>query len=890
MALNATSMGYLAGLFGGTISAPSGGGGGLGASAIDKTPTAPWIGKAKTEPSALVRSALAGQRFIDLRAPVIDAKGAAEDYRRLFALHQGLTMLDAVASRADGKTISTQEAARLEKTFQSGLKEINTFLSSDAFESIRIARTAAGSSAKTAVGPAKAAYAYVTPPIQDGLLSEPVEAFAGDVRFSLTVSRLAGDVTVDFDLSEMSGTERTLGQVTAYLNQKLTDAGVETRFNIEVIPGEPRTMKIGDRTLTLPSDSNSYALAVKAISTEGLSFAAADRSDAVFVAQAGGKDGALALAKFQSDTGLVGSGAPPVLSGQGDMPVQDRARLAAMSAGLDEVNALRTGADGSIYVLGQADGAVDGQAIKGARDAVLQKYDSAGRLVFTRTLGAAGEATASDLAVGADGRIAVVGSVTGALDMGKTGADAAKADSFVTVFDAQGGELWTERRGARAEDEATSVAFGADGSVYVSGRARSGMPGAGSMGGWDGYLQTFSSDGLFLGVDQFGSGADDAAARIAVEGSTLVVAGTENGRAVLRRYDLTNPQAPVLATTRDLGNLQGEIASVALDGGRVIVTGTTGNAALGDGMAGNAHAGGRDAFVMRLDAGLNTDAADRITFLGGAGDDSAVSAGLQGGKVWITGQAGVVGDGAAQTATGRLIRLDADTGAVEWERNFQGKDGRVRPMAIGVVAGGASVLDRLGLPQGAIDFKSSQKLVDATSVRAGDQFMLDLGSGRLRTITIDASDTYETLARKISTASQNRLEAKILPADGVQSLRITLRPGRAPVEIVAGTLGRDALEAMGLSQTLVHPTSGLADERAVYALRMAGDLSLGTKAGIKSARDSIQAARLQLMSAYRKLTELDNPQAAAMSKVVYSEYQSKQIANYQAALLKLGGG
>jgi FlaA1/EpsC-like NDP-sugar epimerase len=31
-------------------------------------------------------------------------------------------------------------------------------------------------------------------------------------------------------------------------------------------------------------------------------------------------------------------------------------------------------------------------------------------------------------------------------------------------------------------------------------------------------------------------------------------------------------------------------------------------------------------------------------------------------------------------------------------------------------------------------------------------------------------------------------------------------------------------------------------------------------------------------------------QAAAMANVVYSEYQSKQIANYQAALLKLGGG
>jgi hypothetical protein len=886
MALNATSMGYLAGLFGGTISVPAS----AGTATVDRTPTAPWSSTVKSEPSALVRAALGGQRFVDLRAPVLDAKGAAEDYRRLFALHQGLTMLDALAARADTKTVTSLEAARLEKTFQSGLKEINNFLGSDPFETIRIARTASAATAKTTVGPAKPAYSYVTPAIHEGQLSETVDAFSGDVRFSLNISRLTGDTPVDFDLSEMGGTQRTMSQVTAYLNSKLAAAGVETRFNLKVIPGEPKTLNVGGRSMTLPSESDSYALAVKAISSETLSFSAADRSDAVFVAQVSGKAGQLDLAKFQSDTGQVGGGAPAVPAGTGDMPVQDRARLAAMSAGLEEVRAIRTGSDGSVYVLGEATATVDGQTLKGVRDVVLQKYDPAGQVAFTRTLGAAGEATASDLAVSADGRIAVVGSVTGALDAGKSGADATKSDSFVTVFDAQGGELWTERRGARAEDEATSVAFGADGSIYVGGRTRSAMFGAAPSGGWDGYLQSYSSAGMFLGTQQFGTAGDDAAERIVVEGAQLVIAGTENGRAVLRSYDLTDPGNPQLTTTRDLGNLQGEITGLALDAGRVMVTGSTRNGALGDGMTGNTHAGGQDAFVMRLDAGLAADAADRVTYFGSAGDDTAVSAAVLDGKVWLTGQMSVVGQGATQTAAGRLMRVDADTGQVEWERSFQGQDGRIRPMAVAVASGGASVLDRLGLPSGTIDFTPSQTLVDSTSVRAGDQFMLDLGSGRLRTITIEAADTYDSLARKIAGASQNRLEAKVATTDGVQGLKVTLKANRAPVEIIAGTLGRDALEAFGLGQTLVTPTDGLADDRSVYALRMAADLTLTSKAGIKSAKDSIQSARLQLMSAYRKLTEIDNPQAAALANPTYSEYQSKQIANYQAALIKLGGG
>ncbi|MBN8552484.1 MAG: transcriptional regulator [Caulobacterales bacterium] len=883
-------MGYLATLFGGTARVPANVGAGARGLVVDKTPTAPWSSTTKTEPNALVRSALGGQRFIDLRAPVIDAKGAAEDYRRLFALHQGLSMLDALAARADNKAVTALETTRLERAFQSGIKEINTFLGSDPFESIRIARTASGASAKTTVGPAKAAYTYVTPALHKGQLSGAVEALSGDVRFSLTVSRLTGDTRIDFDLSEMGGTERTMGQVTAYLNGKLAAAGVETRFSVDVIPGEPKTLKVGNRTLTLPSDSDSYALAVKAISTESLNFSAADRSDAVFVAQVSGKAGRLDLAKFQSDTGQVGAGAPAVPADQGEMSVQDRARLVAMSAGLEEVGAVRTGADGSVYVLGEATATVDGQTLKGARDVVLQKYDPAGQVVFTRTLGAAGEATAGDLAVAADGRIAVVGSVTGALDTGRAGANAAKSDSFITVFDSQGSELWTGRRGARAEDEATSVAFGADGSIYVGGRTRSGMFGNASSGGWDGYLQTYSSAGLFLGAQQFGTAGDDAAERIAVDGSRLIVAGTDSGRTVLRSYDLTDPTAPVPTTTRDLGTLQGEITSLAIDAGRVILAGSTRNSALGEGVASNVHSGGQDAFVMRLDASLAADGADRIAYLGGTGDDTAVSAAILDGKVWLTGQMSVVGEGASQTAKGRLMRVDADSGQIEWERSFQGRDGRIRPMAVAVAAGGASVLDRLGLPSGAIDFKPSQTLVDATSVRAGDQFMLDLGSGRLRTVTIEATDTYESLARKIASASQNRLEAKILATDGVQGLRVTLKPNRAPVEIVAGSLGRDALEALGLAQTLVTPTNGLADERAVFALRMASDLSLSSKAGIKAARDSVQAARLQLMSVYRKLTALDNPQAAALANPTYSEYQSKQMANYQAALRKLGGG
>jgi hypothetical protein len=79
--------------------------------------------------------------------------------------------------------------------------------------------------------------------------------------------------------------------------------------------------------------------------------------------------------------------------------------------------------------------------------------------------------------------------------------------------------MWTQRRGARAADEATSVSFGAGGTVYVGGRAKSAMTGGTAVSGWDGYVQGFSATQLYpgathtvktTGVSQFGTTGEDS--------------------------------------------------------------------------------------------------------------------------------------------------------------------------------------------------------------------------------------------------------------------------------------------------------------------------------------------------------------------------------------------
>ncbi|EHN77051.1 hypothetical protein SMCF_3425, partial [Streptomyces coelicoflavus ZG0656] len=121
-----------------------------------------------------------------------------------------------------------------------------------------------------------------------------------------------GTVSVSMDLSEMGDTTRTLDNVVAYMNGKLEAAGVASRMGREMIKVEPKTIKSGDKTITLPAGPDQWALKVWGSSGETVSYQAVDTSDAVYVTQnVGGTTGSSQLLKFQTD------GAPPRTPQQG---------------------------------------------------------------------------------------------------------------------------------------------------------------------------------------------------------------------------------------------------------------------------------------------------------------------------------------------------------------------------------------------------------------------------------------------------------------------------------------------------------------------------------------------------------------------------------------------
>ena len=934
------STSYLLGLYGvssDTIASLNSVAGSVTRATAKKTdPTPPWATSSRApQSSALVQRAMTGRKLIDENAAQLDVPGASQDYRKLFALYQGLNALYGLAERMDAKNVTALEKSQITRRFDSGLTEVGAYVEGLDLDKLDIARGATSSILKAGVGMKRTTAEYVGAAIHEGASTDPVAAFQGNVTFAMQVQKsttmsngtvllVGGPIDIAVDLADMGATPRTLANVVDFVNSKLAAANVSTRLATERTPGAVRTTTVGGKTITLTPSPDRFALKVKGSTGEALTFSAPDTADAVYVTQQANFGAAARnqLLKFQSDVAATGAPtAATVRIGETNW-VDGRVFQAEMGPTVQAARATATGPDGSVYVLADVDGEVAGQAIKGKGDVALLKYDPSGRLIYARTLGAAETASGYALSVAADGNVAVAGSVTGALDRGDDGLDAKKADSFVTVFNADGDELWTQRRGSREEDEALAVSFGADGSVYIAGRARAAVVGGEAIGGYDSYLQGFgpptatNPNGIPLFGTQFGTTGEDRAQAMTMDGNSLLVAGVEDGHAVVRRYDLQVSGPPVLASSRDLGLLQGGgISGISVQGGRVIVTGTTGNSALDAGTITNAHAGGSDAFIAALETNLGASANDRLTYFGGAGNDNGVAAAFSGGAVWIAGTAPstkpdtspsvISPTGTIRNTEGFLARIDPLTGAVQYERRFNAEGNTAAPTSIAVASGGASVLDRLGLPQGTIDYSDSNKIVAGTSARAGDTFFVQ-GSAGKKKVTIEASDTLATLAKKIERASGFTATVTVArdivtpPKEGaaesttiygvLERLQIKPRDARQRIEISAGTAGMDALAGLGIADTIVRATPSATDATAerLYGLGLPKSLKIDSKEAVKASLDVLGAALTTVRTAYRNLVAANQPKTATVTGEAPA-YLTNQIANYQAALDRLGG-
>ncbi|HWU50659.1 MAG TPA: transcriptional regulator [Asticcacaulis sp.] len=948
----------------------------------DSGPTAPWnASDSAAQDSKLLNEVMQGQAFVKTSRVTSDVLNADPDYTKLFALYQGLDALQQIATAASAKNVSTNQLAAYQRRFAQGLSEVQGYISDTDYNHVQLTSGVLTDDLQNTVGTARTNSTYVAQNISTASLNSPVAAFQGDVQFTITAQKTGTKtpITVNINLADMGSTTRSMPNVVSYINDQLKAAGLSTRFAVNSTTSDPVTTTLNGVTKTLSEGQTSYGFEIKGVSYEQLNFSAASTADSVYVTQTTGDptktptsttsstsstastsssatdsttpdtDVTSQLLKFQTADNATGSALAAAKSQVGDTYwVAGESVQTALPDTVADINkgttqstntvqdaiATAAGPAGSLYVLANVSGTTDGQDIKGTQDVALMKYDSAGNLVYTRTLGASDTASGYALAVSNDGKVAITGTVTGALNIDNPsttlnkyglpentgiaastapldGSDASTPDTFVTVFNADGTEDWTQRLTASATDQPTSVTFGSDGSVYVGGKTEGAMPGAGtsSAGGYDAYVVGFSATGQKTFVQQTGTANSDSTAQIAVDGSTLYVASLQNNQVVLNSYDISSG-TPTPTGSRNLGGIGGgNISGISVYNGQVYLGGSTSNANLigSSATVTKAASGGYDAFALSVSANLSDTSADTVAYYGGTGSEQNAQVAFSDGKAWIAGQTNgdIAGTTKIGTQDGYLAQLDIATGQVLSQTRNSGTDGKVTTTSIAVASGGSSVLDRLGLPQGDVLQTDSNLITANSSVRAGDQFyMVDPSTGVKKTITIDAGETMDTLAKKIQRASNYALNVTVTKVLGKQENQLTIKPanGSSQMEFLTGPAGQDALSGLGLAAGLVSnaatatmnaSSTNYTKSQKLMGLNFDSSLNLNSSANIANAIDALKTTIGNVHKIYTYLRygdpQASNSKTSGKTSGTVPAYLTNQIANYQAALARLTG-
>lgn len=311
---------------------------------------------------------------------------------------------------------------------------------------------------------------------------------------------------------------------------------------------------------------------------------------------------------------------------------------------------------GNVYVAGWTGGALSGQTSWGGTDALLCKYDSSGRELWTRQFGTIGTDCARGVAVDGRGDAFVVGWTTGVLPgQSYYGAD----DVFIRKYDASGNELWTRQFGTRASDSGNCVGVDRSGNAFVAGSTHGTFPGNDASGSDDAFIRKYDESGNELWTSQFGTGSADFVYGVAVDKAGAVVAVGDTGGALTGQtssggfdaFVQKSNSAGDVVWTHQFGTSANDGGhGISIDGyGNVFVAGSSRGS-----FPGQTSSGGDDAFVRKVDASGN--------------------------KMW-TCQFGTVGNDsvcAVKDAGSDILMAGYVSGALPGQATFNGRDAFVR--------------------------------------------------------------------------------------------------------------------------------------------------------------------------------------------------------------------
>ena len=838
----------------------------------------PWLNT--SPPAQQVRDAqiLGITNFMDLsKVPTLsgttaDAK-TEQDNQKLFALYTAVNNLTYLASMSQRDGMTAGQLAGFNTRFQTGLQQIESFVSTASFNNLTLQAAAPSASVTgTALVPSpNFDYAGGTI-VADANIADALPGVSASNSFTVSVTKGGATTDVPIDLSQVQG-PLSIDNIVNYINQQLMAGGFSSRFQ--------RVMTEG--TIDDPTNA-SYGIQITPSAGESLSLSSAAASPALYIAGTSG------LTAASADTAQDNQGRLVKLANLSD-PQSVFSATVDPNTGNTTAQSTVVDANGNVYMLGNATGDFGNQLNQASQDAYLTKYDSAGNLQWTKLVGSAGSASAYSLALNPAGGVVVAGSTTA--DLTTTAVADGNNDSFVAKYDSDGNQSWVTQIQTLNANQPASVSVDASGNVYVGGQV-TGAIGAGqtSAGGNDGYLVKLDSKGKTVYEQQLGtSGNDSVAATALTDSGDLVVASVQNGEAILSKYtggDATS--APVWQL--DLGPLQngGSLSGLAVSGNQIYVAGSTQNAALGAATIANANSGGSDAFVFKATDNGSSATANSITYVGTSGIDKAGGLAVgSDGTVYLTGTTNGTFAGQNRNVAGMtnlfVAALGSD-GSIQWTRQYGGADGQSTGQSIAIDEAGASVLDALGLPRGSIDINQSTDLTSATTLRASDSFQIQVQgtAARTFTVTIDPGETLQSLVTKINGEFGSFGKASVNYGVGGENLKIAVNSG-VSAKLVAGPADFDALARLGIAAGTLSSGASSASSTTAFGLGLSSNMDISTATGAGAVRAQLR----NVLSAIQNIYQTTNAPAATGNSTASSlsgtvpAYLQAQLASYSLA-------
>ena len=313
----------------------------------------------------------------------------------------------------------------------------------------------------------------------------------------------------------------------------------------------------------------------------------------------------------------------------------------------DRSTAVTTDAAGNLYNTGNFNGTLDFDSgpgtsnltAVGQADIFITKESPSGALLWAKSIGGANNDGSAAIALDGAGNVFICGTFAYPMDFdpgpGTFTLNPSNSDDvYICKLNNMGGFVWARRIGGSAADLGRAIATDGAGNVLVAGSFRSTVdfdPGSGThtvsaVAVYDAFVLKLDAGGNYVWSWQAGGNGFDTGSALAVDASnnvyvggafqftidfdpgagitTLASAGQQDG------YVTKLDAAGNLVWARHIGGLQEEeVYALALDAtGQVYASGTFTSASdfdPGSGTVTYTSAGGRDVFILKLDAAGN---------------------------------------------------------------------------------------------------------------------------------------------------------------------------------------------------------------------------------------------------------------------------------------------